>query len=344
MTKLPYLRKKKAKGRTYYYCDLGLAPDGSRILARLPDIKDPRFGDCYARAKATRTSRKNRQGFLTLDGLIRQYEKSPEFRALAESTQVSYTRYLARANSLVRDKHGESPAVKVIERRDIIALRDALADTPGAASQAVRALSALFAWAVDNEKAKENPAAKIRKFKAKPHEPWPEALVEEALADPQVGMAVALLYFTGQRINEVVKMSWADIGGGYMRVLVQKTRQRMDVAMLPELGEMLGRTPKLAPTILTNANGRPWTQSGLRQKLQDWAKARGHKVVPHGLRKNAVNALLEAGCTAAEVSGITGHSITMVEHYSKGVNRRNLGRAAVVKLDAHRQARNKAGK
>jgi integrase len=154
-------------------------------------------------------------------------------------------------------------------------------------------------------------------------------------------MAVALLFFTGQRINEVVKMSWADLSGGFMRVYVQKTDQRMEVAILPELGEMLARTPKLAPTILTNANGRSWTQSGLRQKLQDWAKERGHKVVPHGLRKNAVNALLEAGCTASEVSGITGHSLTMVEHYSRGVNRKRLGSAAVVKLDAARRARNK---
>jgi hypothetical protein len=33
------------------------------------------------------------------------------------------------------------------------------------------------------------------------------------------------------------------------------------------------------------------------------------------LRKNAVNALLEAGCSAAEVSAITGQSLEMVEHH-----------------------------
>jgi integrase len=219
-------------------------------------------------------------------------------------------------------------------------MRDMLAGTPGAASQSVRALGALFAWAIDNEKLRDNPAAKVKKFKAKPHKEWPESLVEKALADPQIGMAVALLYFTGQRINEVVKMSWADIHGDAMRVYVQKTKRHIDVAILPELGEMLRRTPKLAPTILTNANERSWTQSGLRQKLQDWAKVRGHKVVPHGLRKNAVNALFESGCTAAEVSGITDQSIGMLEHYAKGVNKVRLGRAAVVKLDAARKARN----
>lgn len=342
MTKLPYLRRKRAKGKDYYYFDLGKRSDGTRELLPLPGLKDPRFGDCYARAKATRTNRRNRQGILTLDGLIRQYEKSPEFRARKPNTVRSYGRYLAKANELIRDGRGESPPARKIERRDILKLRDALADKPGAASQAVRVMGALFAWAVENEKLRDNPAKGIKKFAAKPHEPWPESLLEEGLKDPQVGMAVALLFFTGQRIDEVVKMSWADIRGDIMRVYVQKTNQRMEVAILPELARMLEKTPKLAPTILTNANGRPWTQSGLRQKLQSWAKERGHKIVPHGLRKNAVNSLLEAGCTPSEVGGITGHSIGMVEHYSKRVNRRSLGRAAVVKLDAARRARNNA--
>lgn len=344
MTKLRYLRHKRAKGRDYYYFDLGMQPDGSRDLKPLPHIKDPRFGDCYARAQATRTSRRNLQGVLTLEGLIRQYEKSPEFRGLKESTKRSYSRYLARANLLMRSKGGDSPPVKLIERRDIVTLRDTLADTPGAASQIVRVMGALFAWAVDNEKVKASPVGRIKKFKAKPHEEWPESLVEEALDDPQVGMAVGLLYFTGQRIDDVVAMTWGNITGDHMLVNVKKKDKQIRVAILSELEGMLQRQRKDAVTILTNANGQPWTQSGLRQKLQDWAAARGHKVVPHGLRKNAVNALLEAGCTAAEVSGITDQSIQMIEHYARGVNKLTLGRAAVVKLDAARRLRNKAGK
>jgi integrase len=341
MSTLRYLRKKSAKGRDYYYFDAGQGDDGRRILTPLPHIKDPRFGDCYARARAARTNRQNRQGILTLDGLIRLYEKSPEFMALSHATKVSYSRYLAKANALMRSKSDDSAPVKLIERKQIVALRDALSDTPGAANQAIRAVGALFAWAVDNERAKENPARGVKKYRAKPHEKWPEPLLEQALADPQVGMAVALLYFTGQRIDDVCRMSWADIRGDYMLVWQEKKDKQVEVAILPELGERLNALEKTATTILTNANGRPWTQSGLRQKLQAWAKERGHKVVPHGLRKNAVIALLEAGCTAAQVSGITDQSIQMVEHYALEVNKLTLGRAAVVKLDAHRKARNR---
>jgi site-specific recombinase XerC len=48
---------------------------------------------------------------------------------------------------------------------------------------------------------------------------------------------------------------------------------------------------------LLNDKGKPVTESGLRQRIQKWAKARGHHIVPHGLRKNAVNALLVASCS-----------------------------------------------
>ena len=53
--------------------------------------------------------------------------------------------------------------------------------------------------------------------------------------------------------------------------------------------------------------------------------------------KNAVNALLEVGCTIAEVSAITGQTHQVVEHYAAKVNRRKLGKAAILKFEAARK-------
>lgn len=53
--------------------------------------------------------------------------------------------------------------------------------------------------------------------------------------------------------------------------------------------------------------------------------------------KNDVNALLEAGCTIAEVSAITGQTHQVVEHYAAKVNRRKLGKSAIVKFEAARR-------
>jgi len=57
-------------------------------------------------------------------------------------------------------------------------------------------------------------------------------------------------------------------------------------------------------------------------------------LVFHGLRKSAVVFLLEAGCTDAEVSAITGQSRQMVEHYAREVNQNKLAAAAVLKWEA----------
>ncbi len=343
MSKPQYLRHKRAKGRDYWYFDTGTrTPAGKPILSPLPAPKSPSFGAAYARAQAARTTRANKSSAPTLENLIRAFEKSPEFRSKAESTKRSYLRYLEVANGLIRSKTGESPPLERIEKKDVIAVREHLSAKEGAASQAVRSLSALFAWAVKNDRMKDNPAKGVTKFGSKDHAPWPEALVEEALDDPQVGLAVALFYFTGQRINEVVKMSRRHIRDGYMDVFVQKTSSSIKVAILPELMERLA-SADTGLTLLVNSNGQPWSQSGLRQKLQAWAKERGQHVVPHGLRKNAVNALFEAGCTAAEVSGITDQSIGMLEHYAKDRNKLRLGQAAIVKFGAAREARNIQG-
>lgn len=336
-----HVRRKTAKGKEYFYFDTGMRKDGGlAVLTPLPHIRDPRFGGALARAQAARTNRGKQSTALTLDGLMRQYEKSPEFAKLSAASKRSYLLYLGVANRLMRNGAGESPPATAVEKQDVIALRDNLSSNHGAANQAVRAISALYSWAVANGKAKDNPAYKVAKFESKDHAPWPDDLLEEGLRDPQVGLAVALFYFTGQRINEVVRMSRRDLAGDHMNVYVQKTKSHIKVAILPDLMERL-REAGNEMALLVNTNGQPWTSSGLRQKLQAWAKERGHHVVPHGLRKNAVNALFEAGCTAAEVSGITDQSIGMLEHYAKGRNKLSLGKSAVIKLDVARAARNR---
>jgi hypothetical protein len=54
--------------------------------------------------------------------------------------------------------------------------------------------------------------------------------------------------------------------------------------------------------------------------------------------------LLEAGCTDAEVSAITGQSREMVEHYAKQVNQRRLAAAAILKWEAAERKRSKRSK
>lgn len=345
MKRLPHIHHKTAKGRAYVYFDTGLRnEEGRKIFKRLPSERDPAFPRAYAAACDARKRRSSDLGARTFDGLVRLFEKSLEFRKLAPNTQRSYLNSLGKAAALLRDAEHKSAPAHLIEAEDVCNVRDTLANG-GGANQAVRAIGALYAWAMKpgRKYVTTNPAKGVMMLDEKDHEPWPLHLIEDALADPAVRLPVALFYFTGQRIGDVCAMRWTDIKGGAIELVTQKTKTELAVPIHSELAAVLAESPKRAMTILASAEGRPWTTSGLRQMIQAWAKGKGYKVVPHGLRKNAVNALLEAGCSAAEVSGITGQDLKTIEHYAKGRDRAKLGRAAILKLEDARAARNKAG-
>lgn len=57
------------------------------------------------------------------------------------------------------------------------------------------------------------------------------------------------------------------------------------------------------------------------------------KVVPHELRKNAVNTLLEVGCTVAETAAVSGQSLQIIEHYSRMRSGKRLSSAAMGKWE-----------
>ena len=123
-----------------------------------------------------------------------------------------------------------------------------------------------------------------------------------------------------------------------IQVRQEKTGKHLAIRGHQRLLEILSNMPRVSVRILTSTRGTPWTQDGFRAS---WQKALGGPLaairdaglVFHGLRKSAVVTLLEAGCTDAEVSAITGQSRQMVEHYSRQVNQKRLASAAILKWE-----------
>ena len=331
MRKLPYVKLVTAKGKRYAYFDTGTkTPAGKPILRRLPEIGAPGFGDAYAACLAGRTRRANVASVLTVPALIDLYERSPEFRRLAASTRRTYGYYLG----VIGEQRNIAPAGEV-ERRDVLRMRAKMADRTGAANGMIRTMRALYRWARDNEHVANDPCGGVQLFDSKDYEPWPEALVDQALASPDraIRLPVALLYYTAQRIGDVCKMRWSDARDDYVAVKQEKTKKDMDILLHAALRAELDASAKTSLTILADSIGRPLKVDTLRDRLQAWAADRGCKVVPHGLRKNAVNALLEAGCTVAETAAVSGQSLQMIEHYAKRRSGRKLSTAAIHKLE-----------
>jgi integrase len=331
-----YVRRKTAKGKQYLYFDTGQrSEDGKPILTPLPAVNDPTFSRAVATAQDARDKRGTVPTELTVAGLANLWEKSPSFTALAKATQDSYSLYLGQ----IRERLGIAVA-KELAPADVRFIRDGMADRTGAANQFIRTLGSLYSWGRKRGYVENKPVENVELFDQGEHEPWPQWLIDVALEseDATVRLAVGLLYFTAQRIGDVTQMRWTDVREGVIELRQQKTKAEMAIPVHSTLQAILDETPKSAFTILLQ-DGAPWKPPLLRRYLQRWATGLGATIVAHGLRKSAVNALLEAGCSVAETAAISGQSLQMVEHYAKKRNRRHLATAAIHRWDG----RNKTG-
>lgn len=324
-----YIKTIRRRGKVYEYFDTGRRkPTGQPIYRPLPDKSDRSYGGTYASLLAARTALANLKPIITIHDLSRAYQKSPQFKKRSQSTQSTYLTYLRHIEDQITDAE-----VDTISRGDVRTMLDKMQARPGAANMTLLVMRNLAKYALARDWIEKDFTIGVEAFESgdAEHEPWDEALLEKALADPEVRLPVALLYFTAQRIGDVCKMRWTDVRDGFIEVKQEKTGKELDIRLHTDLRAILAETPKKALTILVGPKGGAMRVPTLRLRLQAWAAARGFAIVPHGLRKNAVNALLEAGCTTAETSSISGQSLAMVEHYAKRRNNKRIGSAAILK-------------
>lgn len=337
MAKLLHVKRTRAKGRSYYYFRTGqLDAAGREILAKLPDPRDPGFGSAYASFMAGRTRRANAEAsavpLLTVPQFCDLYERSSHFVGLSQGTQKIYGISLRYFRKVLPT----APA-RELERRDIVRMIDERAAQPGAANSLLRTVRALYKWGRERGHVENDPCRDIAILDIGEHEPWPANVLEAALAaeDPLVRLGTHLLLYTAQRIGDVVRMKRTDIRDGRIEVVQQKTGRQLSIMLHPALQRELSRHPASLGFILAKPNGRAVSADKLRQSLQRFAADQGAKIVPHGLRKNAVNALLEAGCSVGEVAAVSGQSLAMVEHYARGRSQERLGDSAILKWQGH---------
>ena len=323
-------------GKWYSYFNTGQKRDGKPIYAPMPPYGSVGFFDSYGAFKAARSKRQ--APLYAVASLADDFEKSARFASKAANTRKLYSAQLGK----IRDAWGKFP-VNDLQPADVRLVLESGVWNAGTYNTVLGVLGVLYTWGRKNDKTTLHPTKDIDRMQGGSHEPWPEDVLEAALQadDPLVRLATHLLYFTGQRIGDVCKIRWGDIRDNVLHVVPEKTRRfdkRLYVPILSELQAELDRTPKRGLTILHG-----YDQRVVRAALQDFTEGLGAATVPHGLRKNAVNALLEAGCTIAEVASITGQTYQVVEHYAARVNNRKLGQAAMLKFETRRGTNREEG-
>lgn len=322
--KLRYVERTVAKGRTYYYYRRG----GKRIPLK-GDPASEEFARGYREAAAPRAPADPE----SFKALVAAFKTSGEFSALAASTRRAYRDYLDG----MAEEFGELP-YRSITKGAMLDYRDRFQATPRAADYRMAAVQALLSWAEDRGKIDENPLVRIRRLakKGEGYRPWTDAeiLAFETAAYPELADALHVALYSGQREHDQLAMAWPQYDGSAIEVVQEKTKK---VAWIPahrRLRARLDKMPRRAKTILCTKKGNPWSEDHFRHEVRKTILAAGIAGAKwHGLRKNAVNNLLEGGCSEAETCAITGQTLATMQHYARRVNQRKLALAAIRKLE-----------
>jgi integrase len=271
----------------------------------------------------------------TLRALAVSYFASPTFRTKKPSTQYTYRNVIDR----LCQGHGDKrPAL--LQREHVIRLIAARAGTPGTANALRRSLRALMQHVVEIGMRADDPTRDVRAIPVRGdgYHSWSESEIAQFERHHPAGsrarLAFALLLYTGQRRSDVVRMGRQHTRGGAIEVKQVKTGREVWIPVHEALASIIAETATSNLTFLVTDQGKPYSAAGFGNWFRDQCRAAGlHGCSAHGLRKAAARRLAEAGCSAHEISAITGHaSLREVARYTEAADRRKLAASAMAKV------------
>jgi integrase len=312
----------------------------NRVTKRLADgsVKVYEYARKPKAKRASPRPPKPASGDIVAD-LIRSYQASPQYRALAPNSQRLYDRALMVVDRAI----GLSP-VQAITVREIEEIRDELQDTPTLANTVLTVTRVLWRRAIRHRMADVNPGDGIASLPVGTRERWTDDQIRHALKHgaPWFRRAVMLALATAQRAGDLIRIRWDDYDGDVIRVVQQKTGTALAIPigkiMRAELSEW--REFSRSGYVLETPRGLPWKANVFYTKcsLEIGRHLPLVGMQLHGLRHTAAARLAEAGATASEIQSITGHkSLTHVARYTRGVDQAATARAAVAKLERRKK-------
>ncbi len=269
-----------------------------------------------------------------------EYLASPTFRRLDPSSQRTRRRVL-EATFLeplfpgAKEVYADFPLPR-IKTKALRVLRDRKADLPGAASDRVKAIRAVFKWAMEEEHIATNPARDLNKiaYTSGGHHSWTIEEVEQYEKQHPIGtkarLALALLMWTGVRRSDVVMLGKQHVRDGWHCFVQHKNRNRNPVInetpILSLLQEIIDASPTGDLTYLVTAYGKPFTAAGFGNWFRDRCNEAGlSHCSAHGLRKAAAARAAENGATTHQLMSIFGWlSQDEAERYTKAARRKKM--------------------
>jgi integrase len=271
----------------------------------------------------------------SVNAMVVGYMASAAFHNLSSGSKQQYRRIL---EGLRRD-HGNR-SIAALERKHVVMMLDAKAETPVAARDFLRCLRLLIAYAISIGVRQDDPTAGVRVKlpKSDGFRTWTEVDISAFEAAYPVGtkprLALALLLGTAVRCSDVVRLGRGNVRNGAVHLTHQKTGAALVIPVTPTLAEAINAGASTDHVVfLLNDRGRAFTARGFSKWFVSQCERAGLKgLSAHGLRKAACRRLAEAGCSANEIAAISGHaSLREVERYTRAADQARMARNAVAR-------------
>lgn len=272
-----------------------------------------------------------------------KYFSTAQFKSLDVSTKTWQRRELES----ICEKHGDKP-VKLMESRHVRKIRNEKQEYPAAANQRLKAMRAMFRWAMEEEEVESDPTAGVRniKYAKRGHHSWTAEEIDQYRERHAVGtmarLALELLRYTACRREDAPRLGPSNVyiekGRKRIRFIQSKNEDRspveVDMPLHPELERVINATKTGNETFLVTWWGKPFTTAGFGNRMKDWCRqADLPHCSAHGVRKSTPTQLADNHATPHEIMSITGHrTLKEVERYTSSADRKKNATRAMRKL------------
>ena len=269
-------------------------------------------------------------------------------KGLSENSLDAYNRDIADFISFLKKRGHKDLEIK---RPAIIEYLSELREKRGLAISSVArktsALRTFYRFLILEGMVKADPTADLQTPKGWLRLPKTLTLTEvEALLKQPEGNSprgirdsamLELLYATGLRVSELVKVRLAEINldVGYIITIGKGSKQRVipvsDIAVDKIKRYLMESRPfllkgKSSPYLFVTSSGRKMTRQGFWKRLKAYAKSAGIKgtISPHTLRHSFASHLLEGGADLRSVQMMLGHADISTTQIYTHVSRERL--------------------
>lgn len=270
----------------------------------------------------------------TVAALIDAYKASRLWARLAPKSQRDYAKHLA----VIAGWFGASPVLAITPGQIQREYESLAHRAPARAADIVGMVRVLFDFAINNDKALINPAARPQITRPPRKRPviWSPAAVSAMIAAandagrPSVGDAIAYGHWLGHYPGDLVKLTRDNYRDGVFTFTRSKTGAPIIVphnaltarhARAARARHMARGTPS-THLLVCETTGKPYSSGEALAKAYRKVRAHAAKQDKDGLqlswlrfkwlRHTAVVRLAEAACTIPEIASITGHSLAGV--------------------------------